>query len=429
MKVDIRYGDGNVSLEIPEAKVSHIIQPWQDEGQADNQTILKQAIAAPQTEGFQKAITGKRLCVLLDDGTRGEPLEDIFEQSFAVLRTSSHVRFLISTGTHEPTTPQNARITVQIEKAAAKVGINNFEIYTHDCEQAEFASAGTTSRGTEIIYNTLADDADAFLALSDVKVHYFAGYSNPIKNFVPGICAFQTAEQNHSMALDDKSTFGIHPLHPDSNRRNNPLASDQLEGMRLIVKERPVFTFITITTSEQICWAKLGPIQPVSTEAFAVVDQRNTHTVRSTERLIVSPGGMPNDIDLYIAQRALELTKDAVTDGGEILFLAACPNGVGEAKTMENFYNRLTMPIEEIFHSIESQYKLYSHKPYKFARLIQRMRRINVYSQIPDDLIRAAHLFPVHDPQAIVDNWLTEEPNARITIVDGANKIALNRAS
>ena len=429
MKVDIHYGDGNVSLEIPEDNVANIIRPWQDEEQADNQAILRQALTATQAEDFQKTIAGKRLCVLLDDGTRGEPLEDIFEQLFAVLRTSSFVRFIICTGTHEPATPQNARITAQIEKSATKADINNFETHAHDCEQAEFASAGTTSRGTEIIYNALADDADVFLALSDVKVHYFAGYSNPIKNFVPGICAFRTAEQNHSMALDDKSTFGIHPWHSDSNRRNNPLADDQLEGMQLIVKERPVFTLITITTSGQIRWAKLGPIEPVSAEAFAAVDQRNTHSVKPTERLIVSPGGMPNDIDLYIAQRALELTKDAVMDGGEILFLAACPNGVGEAKTMENFYHRLTMPIEEIFHSIESQYKLYSHKPYKFARLIQRMRRINIYSQIPDDLIRAAHLFPVHDPQAVIDVWLIEEPNARITIVDGANKIALYRAS
>jgi hypothetical protein len=117
-----------------------------------------------------------------------------------------------------------------------------------------------------------------------------------------------------------------------------------------------------------------------------------------------------------------------VADGGEILFLAACPNGVGEAKTMENFYHRLTAPIDEIFNSIESEDKLYSHKPYKFARLIRRLRRINMYSQIPDDLIRAAHLFPVHEPQAVVDSWLTGQPDAGITIVDGANKIALYRA-
>jgi nickel-dependent lactate racemase len=142
-------------------------------------------------------------------------------------------------------------------------------------------------------------------------------------------------------------------------------------------------------------------------------------------RLIVSPGGLPNDIDLYIAQRALELTKSAVTDGGQILFLAACPNGVGEKKTMENFYDRLTAPIDRILKSIESEYKLYSHKPYKFAQMIRRLRRISIHSQMPDNLVEAAHLYPAHDPQAVVDDWLTEQPDAKIIVVDGANKIAL----
>ena len=429
MKIDIHYGDGIVPLQIPEANVMRIIRPWQDKGQADNRAVLRQAMTGPDIEDFRRVIAEKRLCVLLDDGTRDEPFGDIFEQLFAALRTSSFVRFLICTGTHEPATPQNAIIREQIEKAAAIAGIDNFEIHAHDCEHAEFADSGATSRGTEIICNVLAEDADIFLVLSDVKVHYFAGYSNPIKNFVPGICAFRTAEQNHSLALDDKSSFGVHPWHPDSGKRNNPLASDQLEGMRLIVKERPVFTLITITTSGQIRWAKFGPVEPISAEAFATVDRRNTHTITPVDRLIVSPGGLPNDVDLYIAQRALELTKSAVIDGGEILFLAACPNGVGEEKTMENFYHRLTAPIDEIFKSIESEYKLYSHKPYKFARLIRRLRRIHICSQIPDDLIRAAHLHPAHEPQAVVDDWLAEQPDAKITIVDGANKIALYRAS
>ncbi len=425
MKIDLHYGNGTVSLEVPEANVAHIIRPWQDDKETDNRVILRRAMAASVVEDFQKAITGRCLCVLLDDGTRDEPFEDIFEQLFTALRTCSFVRFLICTGTHEPETPQNNRITAQIEKAATKAGIGNYEIQAHDCEHAEFTEAGVTSHGTEIIYSALVNNADVFLVLSDIKVHYFAGYSNPIKNFVPGICAFRTAEQNHSLALDDKSTFGVHPWHPDSNRRNNPLACDQLEGMQLIIKERAVFTLATITTSGQIRWVKFGPVESVAAEAFAIVDQRNTHTVSPAGRLIVSPGGMPNDIDLYIAQRALELTKSAVTDDGEVLFLAASPNGVGEAKTMENFYHRLTMPIDEIFNSIESEYKLYSHKPYKFARLIRRLRRIHVYSQIPDDIVRAAHLCPAHEPQAVIDNWLTEQPDTKITIVDGANKIAL----
>ena len=92
---------------------------------------------------------------------------------------------------------------------------------------------------------------------------------------------------------------------------------------------------------------------------------------------------------------------------------------------MENFYNLLTAPIDHILKSIESEYKLFSHKPYKLARLLQRLRQIWMYSEIPDELIETMHLYPAQQPQEAVDNWLAEDSAAKITIVDGANKIAL----
>lgn len=264
MKVDLHYGKGVTSLQIPEANVGQIIRPWQNEGKADNITLLRQAMADKEVDNFRDEIAGKRLCVLIDDGTRDEPFDDIFGQLFRVLRRSLLVRFLICTGTHNPETPENSRIREQIEKAAKNAGIGDFMIHAHDCEHDRFINAGQTSRGTETMFNVLANDAEVFLVLSDIKVHYFAGYSNPIKNFVPGICAYETAEQNHMLALDERSTFGIHPWHREGPRfagthrsrrasalrqPSNPLAEDQLEGMRLIVKDRPVYALATITTS------------------------------------------------------------------------------------------------------------------------------------------------------------------------------------
>jgi nickel-dependent lactate racemase len=149
------------------------------------------------------------------------------------------------------------------------------------------------------------------------------------------------------------------------------------------------------------------------------------HTVMPADRLIVSPGGLPNDIDLYIAQRALELTQYAVKDNGEILFVAECPEGIGETKTLEGFYNRLTAPIDEILRTTKNEYMLYSHKPYKFARMVQRLRQIWIHSEIPNELIEAVHLRAAHEPQAVIDGWFFEQPDAKIIIVDGANKVAL----
>ncbi|MHC4474431.1 MAG: lactate racemase domain-containing protein [Planctomycetota bacterium] len=425
MNIDVHYGKGFVSLQIPEDNIEQLIKPWHDEAEQDNKMHLQQALADEQTADFQRKIAGKRLCLLTEDGTRDVPFEDIFPQLAPLLKQCSALRFIICTGTHDPDTPENRRIKEHAERACNNAGITNFTIHAHDCQADSFIDAGKTTRGTDIIYDPQADDADVFLVVSDTKTHYFAGYSNPVKNFVPGICAYQTTEQNHALALEDNSTFGLHPWHGDPGRRNNPVAEDQVEGLRLIAKGRPVYTLAIISTSRQIQWARFGPIEPVTSEAFSKIDQRNTHTVRPVSRLIVSPGGFPNDVSLYIAQRALELTKNAITDGGDVLFLAECRDGIGEKRTLENFYNRLTAPIDHILKSIETKYVLYSHKPYKFAQLIQRLRRISIHSQIPDDLVKAAHLYPTDKPQSVVDAWLAEDPQIKITIVDGANKIAL----
>jgi hypothetical protein len=179
------------------------------------------------------------------------------------------------------------------------------------------------------------------------------------------------------------------------------------------------------TTSGKIQWACFGRAREAAGEAFGVVDRQNAFTVKPVSYLIVSPGGMPNDVDLYIAQRALELTKAAVADGGEVLFLSACPKGVGERQTTESFYELLAAPLDKIFATVEASYRLFSHKPYKFAQLIARLRRIWLFSQIPDGIVESMHLVSAPRPQKVVDGWLAENPQAQIIVVNCANKVAL----
>jgi nickel-dependent lactate racemase len=428
MNVDLHYGTGVVSLRVPDRNVQEIIRPWQGEQTQDTAAGLADIVGS-RAEAFQKGVVGKRVCILLDDGTRDEPLVDVLPHLCAVLRGTASVQFLICTGTHTADTPKNRQIRRQVEKASREAGLVVTRIHAHDCKADSFLDVGRTSRGTQVLVNTFAEEADAFLVVSDVKVHYFAGYSNPVKNFVPGISAFRTVEQNHSLALLDESSHGSHPWHPDPARRGNPLAADMVEGMERIVRGRPVWALAMLSAGERLIWARFGPVRDVSAESFLVTDERNIRDVTPATRLVVSPGGLSNDEDLYIAQRALELNRAAVLDGGEILFLAACPNGIGEPQTLANFYNRLTAPLDEVIQSIQQDYVLYSHKPYKFAVLIRRLRRVWMHTQIADDLVLAAHMSPAHDPQAVVDGWLAEQPDAGIIFIDGANKVALRAVS
>jgi len=324
-------------------------------------------------------------------------------------------------------TAGNRDLCQQITNACRRHHIHNYDIVIHDCNTADFASAGNTSRGTQVRYNTAIDDAQVYVVISDIKPHYFAGYSNPIKNFVPGLCDYETARGNHSLAMDEKSRFCAHPWHLDPSRRQQPLAEDQLEAANLLIRGRPVWAMTTVSTDKQIQWADFGPVQETTANAFQIVDLWNCVEVCPASRVIISPGGYPNDIDLYICQRALELCAAAIADGGEVLFAAACQEGIGPAASMEHFWNILTLPIDRIESAVQGEYKLFSHKPLRFARLIRRLRRLWVYSGLQDRQVLAGHCQPTHDPQAVIDGWIRENPDVKIRVIDEANALALTK--
>jgi nickel-dependent lactate racemase len=313
-----------------------------------------------------------------------------------------------------------------IRAAAGKNGLELEGVHINDCFSGDFVDLGRTSRGTSLRVNPAAMDAELYVVGADMKNHYFAGYSNALKDFLPGICAYESIEGNHSWALDPRSTFGVHPLHPEPGRRDNPLAKDMLEAQEMITGDAPVFVLGTICSHEKLLWAGAGELKSVTMDGIGAVDDLSSFTVERTSHAIVSPGGYPQDESLYHAQRGLELTKNAVNDGGSVLLLAECENGIApNQKARENFYDRLTRPLDEVLASISQEYELYSHKAYKFAEMMCRLRAIHIHSGLGRDIVEGAHFLGTDDPQVVVDGWIEEDPGARIRVFDDANKIAV----
>lgn len=424
MKVPIHYGRKVIEFEIPEANLAEAVRPW-PENQVLPPDSLDNLFSSVSADTFIKLTRSRRLSVLLPDGTRDFPWEKVVDQLFALLKKAEHIRFIICTGTHEAVTEENAAILERIDTGAYTAKLTSYDTLVHDCETARYYHAGQTLEGTQVLYNAGIEPADIFLALSDIKYHYFAGYSNPVKNLVPGVCDLRTAEQNHRLTFDDGSVFGMHPWHPDVSRREQPLAADQVEALEKIVQFRPYWALVTISTRGKLHYADLGPAQQVSAGAFAEADRQTLHEVERAERMIVSPGGHPDDSDLYIAQRALELTMSVLLDGGELLFMSACSNGIGPERSKEQFYNKLIQPLEEILTFDPQKYKLYSHKPYRFAQLISRLGKMLMYSKLDAEAVRRMHMTPTADPQEVIDGWIKENPKVKILAVDGANKLAL----
>lgn len=428
MNVSLAWGKGRVDLTLPSSNFAGLVRP-RDLSGGDLSSGLARALDRPidRTLGkLEKLCEGRKVCVLIEDDTRTEPHREMVDSLAARLKGAGQVAFVVATGSHNPNTPGNRRIVGMIEEAVSREGLDLAGLHVNDCFSDDFVSLGRTASGTELNVNRAALDPDLYVVGADMKNHYFAGYSNALKDFLPGICSYSTIEANHALALDPRSTFGNHPWHPDSRRRNNPLAQDILQAQRIICGQKPVFVLAAVTSHSKLLWSGAGGLEAVTRRGIAAVDELTSFRVRRVSHAVVSSGGYPQDDTLYNAQSALELTKNAVLDGGRILLLAACAQGIApNDKAKQNFYDRLTMPLDDVLGSIKERYQLYSHKAYKFAELIRRRASIEVHTELGDEVLKRAHLSKADDPQAVIDQWVMEDPRCKIMFFDDANKLAV----
>lgn len=422
--VDVSYGSGHVTLDFPVGSLAGVVSEAAVTGGDAGGQPAGEAVAAALgrllEQGHLAGLAGRRLLVLLEDGTRAVDHGAMAAAVASALGSECRLSFVLCTGTHDPLLPEN--IAARESVAAAAGGA---EVWLHDArDDASLGSVlGTTSHGNAVRASVLSEKADAFLVLSDMKNHYFAGYSNPVKNFVPGLAALETVERNHAFAMRDEATFGRHPLHPDPTRRGNPVANDQWEAAQMVIGDRPCLAIAMTSHARIVTWWEAGPLVEAAAAGIARVDASSSVSVEPVEALVVSPGGWPHDESLYSAQRALELTKAALRAGGEALFLTECRNGIGPPKAVKNFFEPLQRPLEESLAETEADYRMYSHKAHKFARYLVDKGPIHTHSLLDPVDVATAHLAPAPDPQAVVDRWAAEGRAMRV--FDDASKFAV----
>ena len=437
MTIKLSYGTGQIEFQLPAKNIGATIlkedinQLLACPEQAQRCTDIELALDQPlDCEPLEVLASGKKVLLIIEDGTRSEPHAKIISGLLSRLTEAASVTALISCGSHVPNSERNLAIMANIKEEAEKHKVPLKLLEPSSSESSTFTLVGKTSRGTRVELNTHALDCELVVMGADMKNHYFAGYSNPLKNILPGISSFETIEDNHSLALEPTSSFGRHPFHPDMARRENPVAQDMLEAYQLFMglgEGKQGFTLATISSGDKVLWTAAGDLFAVTQEGIRTTDALFSLSAPTHRYLVVSPGGDPQDESLYNAQRGLELTKQLVEPGGQVLLLAACHKGIAPTATArEFFYDLLKMEdLEELLKTVKAGYRLYSHKAYKFAEFLLD-HQIHLHSQLPDKDVSDIHLQPVPDPQALINSWLEKDPEAKIAFVDYANKVVVH---
>jgi len=404
MKVKLPYRKDSIEIEIAEEQLMAVLEP-NDVGKCpDPVQAVKDAIGLPSREGaFDSFLREEgKLLVIVNDGTRPTPTGTVLEAIADELEAAG-AEFIIATGVHRAPTAEEYGFIFGSSWPRFKDRVS-----VHDARTDEMYRIGSTSRGTEVLLNVRVRDAQRILIIGSVEPHYFAGFSGGRKGLLPGVAAFSTIEQNHSLALSaDAKTLAL---------SGNPVHEDMLEACRMIDKK--VFTIMTVLDREQEIYAvTAGDLYAAFDEAVCRAKEIFVVPLERKADVVIACAKYPMDIDLYQAHKAIESGKLAMKDGGILILVASCRDGIGEA-AFSRLLSSCDSP-EAVFGKIEGCYKLGNHKAAKIAELCGRSRII-AFTELDDKALEDIFIEPAGDLQKTLNEVLSE-PQRRVVILPDAS--------
>jgi nickel-dependent lactate racemase len=290
----------------------------------DEGAALAGALSAPSGPvGLTEFLSGGgRLVVLVNDHTRMTPTAKVLAHLGETLSDADPV-FVVATGIHRASTEDELHRIL-----GAWYDRYGPRTFIHDArDAAQMVHVGTTSRGTRVGLNRRVVEADRVLVIGSVEPHYFAGFTGGRKSIVPGVAAHETVEQNHALAM----SAGSRPLALDGN----PVHEDMAEAAALLTRPS-IFAIMTVLDHEnRIHFATAGDLERSFRDAARVAEELNSVAVPGMADIVVAVASPPLDMDLYQSQKAIEHGKLALADGGVLILVSECREGIGPPAFVE----------------------------------------------------------------------------------------------
>lgn len=266
-----------------------------------------------------------RLAIVVGDKTRlcgyAEYLPVLLEELLAAGASRENLKIFIAYGTHQP----------QDETESLKCYGSTFQEYPfihHDCTDRQlFKKLGYTRRGTEVFVRNDILEASLIVTFGAVSHHYFAGYGGGRKLIFPGLGYKPAIYQNHALFLD-KTNRTLAKGCQACRIKGNPLAEDLAE----IESFRPADLSIhgILNSQGEVCDLLVGSGTEFFGQACAhYADHCEVRTEAQFDLVLASCGGFPKDINFIQAHKAVHNAAAFVKNGGQLVVLAECRDGVG----------------------------------------------------------------------------------------------------
>ncbi len=403
MRLTLKIGETQQELCLPEENLLEVLLSNEVPDVASEEEEIRRALANPIGSRRLREIVkpGERIAIVTSDVTRPMPswkvLPPLLEELKKAGIRDEDVVLVFALGSHREHTEAEKRKLVGEEVYR--------RIRCLDSDPDDCVRLGVTAHGTPVDITRTVAEADRRICLGNIEYHYFAGYSGGAKAIMPGVSTREAIQANHSMMIEEDACTG--------NITTNPLRKDIEEAAALCGID--FILNVVLDEKKKIVYACAGDVIEAHREGCKFLDRLYRKQIRQRADIVIaSQGGAPKDLNLYQTQKALDNAKNAVKEGGTIILMGSCREGLGE-KVFEQWMLEAKEP-EDLIDRIHREFRLGGHKAAAIALVLKRSD-IYLVSEMEDDFVRSIFMQPYGTVQEAFEAALRKHGNQASVIV------------
>src|SRR5215216_6737224 len=358
----------------------------------------------------ERGLTDAEVGASIDDPIDSQPLEEIISPGESVLLVVSDatratgsaqvvnllvrrlialgvapydLRIIFATGIHRPVTRE--------EKAELLTPfiVQRVRTLDHDStDDSKHVNLGETERGTPVELDRALFEHSHVILTGAVGFHYFAGFTGGRKSVCPGLASRRTVEATHLQALDFER--GGRRAGVGTGRLDGNAVHEECE--RIAAEAAPSFLINTVTDARgNVVRLYAGDWR--AAHRLACAEYADSHTVKIDERravVVASAGGAPFDLNLIQAHKALEMASYACADGGHIVLVAECPDGLGREDFLKWFDSPDSRALEA---RLREAYEVNGQTAWSLLTKAERFR-VQLVSHLAEEDVRHMRMTP-----------------------------------
>jgi lactate racemase len=394
MKVHLQYGAEGLEVELPSENLT-VITPRFLAGLPDERAAFGAAVRAPLDSPPLKELirASDRVAVVIPDLTRPLPNERLLGWLFEELAHVAAENFTIINGTGSHRVNTDAELISMVGREI----FTKYKIVNHNShEPATMKLAGRTLDGRPVLMNKEYVEADRRIVLGFIEPHFMAGFSGGYKAVFPGVADIDSIMHYHRAEV-----IG-HPLSTWGVLDGNPTQAQIRANGALL----PVDFCVNVTLNRRREITRFFCGDVTSAHDAGCAFAKSTAMVaceRDYPIVVTTNSGYPLDQNLYQAVKGMSAAAQIVAPGGLIVQAARCNDGFPAHGNFRKLLFEHDSPRALLDTILAPGFSLYDQWEAQLLALVRLKAHVALFSEIPDDEVRRAHLEPIIDVAARVE--------------------------